>query len=110
MKRFTILVAAVAAVTALGAASSQAGPPTTVVCGQVITQSIHVGNNLSNCPADGLIIGADNIKVDLGNHVIDGDGINAPTDDGIDNTGGFDNVKLTHGTVQQFAQGVRLVG
>ena len=76
-----------------------------MVCGQVITQSIKVGNDLSNCPADGLVIGANNIKVDLGKHVIDGDGINAATDDGIDNTGGFDNVKITHGTIQQFHAG-----
>src|SRR6266511_2666092 len=110
MKRSTALTASIVAVISLGAGQASGAGPTPVVCGQVITQSIHVGNDLLNCPADGLIIGADNIKVDLGNHVIDGDGINAPTDDGIDNTGGFDNVKLTHGTVQQFAQGVRLVG
>ncbi len=110
MKRSTALTASIVAVISLGAGQASGAGPTPVVCGQVITQSIHDGNDLLNCPADGLIIGADNIKVDLGNHVIDGDGINAPTDDGIDNTGGFDNVKLTHGTVQQFAQGVRLVG
>jgi parallel beta-helix repeat protein len=110
MKRFAILLAAIGAVISLGAGQAGAGPPTTVVCGQVITQSIHVANDLLNCPADGLVIGAANIKVDLGHHVIDGDGINVVTDDGIDNTGGFDNVKITHGTIQQFSQGVRLVG
>jgi parallel beta-helix repeat protein len=110
MKRFTVLFAAAAAVTALGTGSGLAGPPTTVVCGQVITQSIHVGNDLSNCPADGLVIGSNNIKLDLGGHVIDGDNVNAATDDGIDNTGGFDNVKISHGTIQQFTQGVNLVG
>ncbi len=109
MKRFSVLVAAIAAVMTLGAGSGQAGP-TPVVCGQVITQSIHVGNDLLNCPADGLIIGAANIKVDLGGHLIDGDGVNAATDDGIDNTGGFDNVKISHGTIQEFNQGVHLIG
>jgi parallel beta-helix repeat protein len=110
MKRSTALMAAIAAVIALGAGQASGAGPTTVVCGQVLTQSIHVGNDLSNCPADGLVIGANNIKVDLGKHVIDGDGVNAATDDGIDNTGGFDNVKITHGTIQQFQQGVHLVG
>lgn len=109
MKRFVVLVAATAAVMTLGAGTGQAGP-TTVVCGQVVTQNTHVGNDLSNCPADGLVIGADNIKLDLGGHLIDGDAVNAATDDGIDNTGGFDNVKITHGTIQQFTQGVHLVG
>jgi parallel beta-helix repeat protein len=110
MKRSTALMAAIVAVISLGAAQASGAGPTTVVCGQVITQSIHVGNDLTNCPADGLIIGAHNIKVDLGGHVIDGDGVNVATDDGIDNTGGFDNVKIKHGTIQQFAQGVHLVG
>jgi parallel beta-helix repeat protein len=109
MKSPAVLVAAVAAVMILGAGMSQAGG-TTVVCGQVITHNTHVGNDLVNCPGDGLVIGADNIKLDLGGHLIDGDGINAPTDDGIDNTGGFDKVKIDHGTIQQFAQGVHLVG
>jgi parallel beta-helix repeat protein len=110
MKRFAVLVAVMGAVISLGAGQAGAGPPTTVVCGQVITQNTHVGNDLSNCPADGLVIGAANIKLDLGGHVIDGDAVNAPTDDGIDNTGGFDNVKISHGTIQQFQQGVNFVG
>jgi parallel beta-helix repeat protein len=109
MKRSAVLVAFIAAVMTLGAGLGQAGP-TTVVCGQVITQNIHVGNDLLNCPADGLVIGANNIKLDLGGHLIDGDGVNAATDDGIDNTGGFDNVKISHGTIQQFFHGVHLVG
>ena len=109
MKRSAVLLLVFAAVTALGAGQAGAGP-TTVVCGQVITQSTHVGNDLTNCPGDGLVIGADNVKLDLGGHLIDGDAINAPTDDGIDNRGGFDNVKIVHGTIQQFHQGVQLIG
>jgi parallel beta-helix repeat protein len=109
MKRSAVVVAAIAAVMSLSAGQAGAGP-TTVVCGQVITQNTHVGNDLSNCPGDGLVIGANNIKIDLGGHLIDGDAVNAPTDDGIDNTGGFDNVKIDHGTIQQFQQGVSLVG
>jgi parallel beta-helix repeat protein len=109
MRRSMVLVAMIAAVMTLGAGLGQAGP-TTVVCGQVITQNTHVGNDLLNCPADGLVIGANNINLDLGGHLIDGDGVNVATDDGIDNTGGFDNVKIKHGRIQQFSQGVRLVG
>jgi len=38
------------------------------------------------------------------------DGVSAAANDGIDNTGGFDNVKSTHGTIRQFRKGVHLVG
>src|SRR3954468_18051685 len=107
MRGFTVLAVIAAVFATVGAAPALA---TTVVCGQVITQSIKVSNDLSNCPADGLVVGANNIKIDLGKHVIDGDGVNSPTDDGIDNTGGFDNVKIAHGTIQQFSQGVHLIG
>ncbi len=107
MRGFAVIAVIAAVFATFGAAPALA---TTVVCGQVITQSIHVSNDLTNCPADGLVVGANNIKIDLGHHVIDGDGVNAPTDDGIDNTGGFDNVKIEHGTIQQFSQGVHLVG
>jgi parallel beta-helix repeat protein len=110
MRAFAVLALAAALPAIFGAAPVLAGPPTTVACGQVITQSIKVANDLSNCPGDGLVVGANSIKIDLGHHVIDGDGVNAAGDDGIDNTGGFDNVKIARGTIQQFRQGLRLVG
>src|ERR1044071_3831532 len=105
MRGFAVLAVIAAVFATFGAAPALA---TTVVCGQVITQSIKVSNDLTNCPADGLVVGANNIKIDLGHHVIDG--VSAAANDGIDNTGGFDNVKITHGTIQQFRQGVHLVG
>jgi parallel beta-helix repeat protein len=83
-------------------------PKQNVVCGQVITQNTHVKNDLVDCPGDGLVIGAANIRLDLGGHTIDG--VNNPAADGINNKGGFDNVKIVHGTVQQFGNGVELVG
>jgi parallel beta-helix repeat protein len=118
MQRYAVLALAAALFATVGSGSALAGHghghgpghPTTVACGQVITQSIKLANDLTNCPADGLVIGANNIKVDLHGHTIDGDGVNAATDDGIDDTGGFDNVTIEHGTIQQFAQGVNFVG
>jgi parallel beta-helix repeat protein len=107
--RGTVLFAAIAAFLTIGVSPAFPGK-TNVVCGQVIVKNIHVGNDLLNCPNDGLVVGADKIKIDLGGHVIDGDGINTATDDGIDNTGGFDGVKITHGTIQQFSQGVSTAG
>jgi large repetitive protein len=79
---------------------------TTVVCGQVITQDTHVSNDLTNCPGDGLVIGAANIKLDLGGHVIDG--VHNAASAGIRNVG-FANVKIEHGTVQEFGNGVLLL-
>ena len=103
-------VAAAAIVAAFMAVGVSPALATTVVCGQVITQNTKVSNDLTNCPGDGLVIGAANIKLDLGKHTIDGDGVNGPTDDGIDDTGGFDNVQIKGGTVQQFNVGVHLTG
>ena len=48
--------------------------PTTVTCGQVLTQSTRLLNDLTDCPLDGLVIGAPNIAVDLNGHTIDGPG------------------------------------
>ena len=46
--------------------------PAAVTCGQVITESTLVTNDLFDCPFDGLVIGAPNIDVDLNGHTIDG--------------------------------------
>lgn len=106
-KRLVIVAMAVTGFMTFGVSHALA---TTVTCGQVLTQNTHVSNDLLNCPNDGLVIGADNIKVNLGGHLIDGDSLSTLTDDGIDNTGGFDGVEVKRGTIQQFTQGVHLIG
>src|SRR6266566_8734906 len=103
--RLGVLAAAAAVLFAVGASPALAQ---NVTCGQVITHNTHVKNDLLNCPGDGLVIGASNIRLDLGGHTIDG--VNSATADGINNTGGFDNVKIEHGTVQQFNIGLELNG
>ncbi len=45
---------------------------TAVQCGQTITHDVRLTANLTNCPADGLIIGADNVRLDLNGHTISG--------------------------------------
>ena len=104
--RAIVLAAAAAALSTVGAGSALAKKQP-VSCGQVITHSIHLKNDLIDCPGDGLVIGADHVKIDLGGHVIDG--INNPAADGINDKGGFDNVVIRHGTIQKFQQGVHLV-
>ncbi len=74
-----------------------------VSCGQVITQSTLVSNDLLDCLGDGLVIGANGITLDLGGHTIDGTGLGF----GILNNG-FDSVTITNGVVQEFDAGVQL--
>lgn len=101
LTRTAVFVTMIAGFMTLGASPALAA---TVVCGQVITQDTKVDNDLLNCPGDGLVIGASDVKLDLGGHVIDGVGNGV----GINNSGGFDNVEIVHGTVQQFLTGVNL--
>ncbi|MGH9192454.1 MAG: right-handed parallel beta-helix repeat-containing protein [Acidimicrobiales bacterium] len=74
-----------------------------VTCGQVVTQSIRVTNDLFECAGDGLVIGAHGITLDLDGHTIDGTNLGL----GIRNNG-FDSVTVTNGVVQEFDAGVQL--
>ncbi len=78
------------------------GPGIQVSCGQVLTKSTVVGNDLSECE-EGLVVGSNNITIDLNGHVIDGKGLGV----GIRNDG-FDGVTVKNGTVKDFDYGVQL--
>ena len=54
---------------AIGAPPAHAAGPG---CGAVVTKSTTLQRNLTNCPGDGFVIGADNLTLDLGRHTIDG--------------------------------------
>ncbi|MEU6798987.1 right-handed parallel beta-helix repeat-containing protein [Nonomuraea wenchangensis] len=85
---------------------------TTVVCGQVITRSIKLANDLHNCVGIGLEVGAANITIDLNGHTIDGHGILGSS--GIDNTQagsrhtGYSRVTIKNGIIIAFGSGVAL--
>ena len=81
-------------------------PSRTVVCGEVLTESLRVANNLSDCPGDGVVVGAPGITLDLGDHRIDG--VAAAGSAGIDNSAGHDDVVIRGGIVIEFETGVRL--
>lgn len=74
-------------------------------CGAVVVKSTTLRANLTNCPGDGLVIGADNLTLDLGGHTIDGTG-----------AAGFVGVRLTarhgvivtRGRITEFGNGVGL--
>jgi hypothetical protein len=77
-------------------------PGVQVSCGDVLTRSTTVGNDLVDCPG-GLAAGSSNITIDLNGHTIDGVGVGA----GVRNDG-FDSVIVRSGTLQEFDQGVLL--
>jgi parallel beta-helix repeat protein len=76
-----------------------------VTCGQTITASITVTNDLMNCPGDGLVIGHDSITITLTGHTIDGNS----TGNGV-NVGLHKSVIVQGGTIQQFFYGVYIGG
>lgn len=73
-----------------------------VQCGALITEDTTLDSDLLNCPSDGLVIGASNITLDLGGHTVDGDNSEGSYKDGIDNTGGYDDVTVRNGAVKEF--------
>jgi parallel beta-helix repeat protein len=78
--------------------------PAVVRCGEVLTRSTLVTNDLAECPGDGLVIGAPRVIVDLAGHTIDGVGLGA----GVLNDG-FASVTVRNGTLQDFDHGVVLL-
>jgi parallel beta-helix repeat protein len=77
---------------------------THVTCGQTITQNTTLDSDLS-CTGTGIVIGAPRITLDLNGHTVAGD----DGDEGIDNSGGYDGVRIVGGTVQDFFRGVLLL-
>jgi parallel beta-helix repeat protein len=112
--RFFLLVAAFALVLVGSgqAGSSAPSAPRTAVhlaaaqvkCGDVITTDTRLSRDLNNCPADGVIIGAPRVTLDLDGHTIDGVGAGI----GVNNSGGYDRVTVKDGRVHQFMDGIRL--
>ena len=104
-----ILTLAVAGVMAFSGSPAHAA---NVSCGDTITTDTTLHHDLVNCPNNGIIIGADDITLDLNGHTIDGDGTEAAgcnrrkefCDEGLPNFG-HDGVTVMHGSVRDFAVG-----
>src|SRR6478672_9506655 len=105
-----ILALAVAGVIAFSGSPAQAA---NVSCGDTITTDTTLHKDLVDCPNNGIMIGADNVTLNLNGHTIDGDG--TPTagcdpatdfcDTGVANFG-HDGVTVMHGSMRQFGGGV----
>lgn len=83
-----------------------------VACGDTITSDTTLVNDLTDCPNNGVLIGADDITLDLNGHTIDGDGQPFEScsegdfcDVGVGNDG-HRGVRLMNGSVTEFAVGV----
>jgi parallel beta-helix repeat protein len=96
------LAVVVAGALALAAPGAQAAA---VTCGQVIAANTVVSNDLTNCPGDGLVIGANGIVLDLNGHTITG------TDNGNGIVIGTHNhVTVKNGRVAGFTSGIYVNG
>src|SRR5215211_5576782 len=67
----TLALAVTVLVVLSGAEAAGQGQPK---CGDTITTDTTVHRNLVDCPNNGIIIGADNVTLDLNGHTISGDG------------------------------------
>jgi parallel beta-helix repeat protein len=106
-----VLALVVAGVTALGSGQALASH---VSCGDTITADTTLDSDLVNCPNNGIVIGADNITLDLNGHRIDGDGELIEDCAEICDTGvvndGHRRVTIEGGSVREFAVGVFVGG
>ena len=64
-----------------------------VKCGDKITTDARLTRDLNNCPADGVIIGAAGVTLDLDGYTIDGVGAAI----GVNNSGGYNDVTVKEG-------------
>ena len=98
--RGTILLLSLAVI-AIAAPAAHAVPPTTVHCGDVITQDARLAGDVEECSGNGVMIGADSITLDLHGHTISGDESATNEEAGVFNPG-FDNVTIKNGTIAGF--------
>lgn len=100
--------------TLLGVALVVAALPSTAVasgpgCGDTITRDTTLHRDLTNCPGDGLVIGADGVTLDLNGHTIDGDGT-GDDDQGVAVRDAHSGLTVRDGTVREFGIGIDAAG
>ena len=82
---------------------AKGGTPITT-CGQTVTTNAVLTQNLF-CPfAEGVVVGASGITIDLKGFILRGNQFTG--DYGIDDSGGFDQVTIKNGAVEDFQRGI----
>jgi parallel beta-helix repeat protein len=105
-----ILALAVVGLVALAGAEAASEQPK---CGDTITTDTTLHHSLFKCPSNGIVVGADDVTLDLNYHTVDGDGaavaecdtLKERCDIGVD-IHGHDGVTVVHGSIRQFEDGV----
>ena len=116
--RATVAAAAVVLVGAVAVGSAGAAPPA-VACGQVITVNTTLQGDVGPCAGDGIVVGADNITLNLNGHRIVGQnlrtgnfaGVRLPMRTGVTVVGGrLDPLGKPVSTISGFDAGVLING
>jgi parallel beta-helix repeat protein len=83
-----------------------------VHCGDTITTDTKLDSDLTSCLANGLVIGGDDITLDLNGHAILGVTTRCRQilSVGVNNSAGHEGVTVENGAIEGFAYGVYLVG
>jgi hypothetical protein len=109
MTRRPVLLAATALLTLcaglFGASAAGATTPLPLKCGEVVEESVTLTANLNNCPGDGLIVGGEDITINLAGHTISG---STGSMNGVDSEF-HSNVTIENGTVRGFGESVLVV-
>jgi parallel beta-helix repeat protein len=106
-KNQTMILSALVAGLAVCGASARPEPRPPLDCGAILTSNTTLQNDLDcSGPGAALVIGADNITVNLNGHTLTGNGSGV----GIDNSGGFAHGTIKNGTITGFSEGIRAVG
>jgi parallel beta-helix repeat protein len=99
-------IAAVGVAPSLMAPSAAGAAAPKVHCGQTIRTNIRLTRDLRNCPGDGLVVGANNITINLNGHTLLGSGKRGTA--GVRVTG-FHGATVKSGVIRHFGRGVWLV-
>jgi hypothetical protein len=106
ISRRIAISAALASLASLGFAGTAAAE---VDCGQTITQDTTLTHDVGPCSGDGIILGADNITLDLNGHTVTGDGVPIENHAGL-RAAGRTGVTVENGTVSAFNAGALIDG
>ena len=116
MSRSLPLIAALAACAVSSSIAAGQEPGTGIACGDTITADTTLDRDLTDCPSNGIVIGADGITLDLNGHTISGDGkpVNRCPRRQFCDTGvlsdGHRGVTVRNGSLHGFGQGVFVGG